>query len=369
MFEPDLDDWPWAAALLAAAPRGQDAVALAARRLRAELGDEEADEVGLLLCGLLELALDPPGHFGTLATAARFFAGPRSIAALGRALRARDVAAWKADVGLGVLERNPGVPALIQLTLGARDGDDVELLPRFGRMLRGYPHALRELLTHAGADVPPADLERYFAIMLEQAMIQGTRFSAAQLRDVVRSPMHQAFARVVWAEYRGRSVTQLFGLDPESDDLVDADWSTIVLADDALVGVVHPAEAALDAWGLTLAETGRAGLFPQLDRACAPAQPHFPYRTIDRDVPHWDLVRFLFRNGWTRDRESRDFELPIRAATLVLSTRIGDAEMRRLVSIHLRSGDFGRGIEDDVTYSEALAATLGLLEEFAPELI
>ena len=278
---------------------------------------------------------------------------------------------WKMERGLEVLTGHDGAEAAVQLLLCSRRAHHVELLQRAERAYRGIPQAARNPLFVDGADAPSEDLAEYFAIALERAMVQGTRLRAAEVRASVQ---REHLSRVVWGVYEGRKVVETFRPADDEAALFDHEWEVVELDDDAVVGVVHPREVddgTREAWGMAFAESQVVELFEQFDRVHVPAVRTFPYRSVGRDARHWELVRFLYRHDpWTRDRESRDFRLEIRGATLAMRTRISREDFRTIEGFTLRRSALHRsGLEEDIIYSEALAAAVKVLEAFAPDLL
>jgi len=203
--------------------------------------------------------------------------------------------------------------------------------------------------------------------------ILDARFVAADLSDALATPALSALRRVTWARYAGRRPVDFFIADPDGDGLVDQNWTPVHLDRDATIGIPHPAEFSAtlrDPWGVVFADNEVVELFPQLDREVAVATRDLPYHEIERDVPHWDLSRFLFREGWTRDYESRSFELMIRGSVLGLTTRLAGGDLRHMERLWLKRPQLDRkSAEDDIVYSEAIAASVKLLDTFAPSLI
>lgn len=364
----------WWAQLAENSQRGSAQVQTLARSVRETLDDDAADELGIRIAGLLDSPLDPPGRWGALFRAAGVFGGPRTMAAVGSALR-RDLhgAHWKIEEGLRILRDARTREAAVQLRLCSRDAHEVAVLLGAHDAYRGFTDAMLGLLAMGDVDVPPEDLARYFALNLQDAMLHGTKFNARELWAAQRSSARQILSSVVWASYVGRRVDRTFRIDVESEGLLDAHCEAVGLDERTRIGVPHPAELAPEdraAWGIALADFEIVTLFPQLDREFLPSKPQLPFGEIHVEVPHWELARFLFANGWTRHYESREWDFRTRASELNLVTHDVDGELRRIERFTFRSTLAAHATADhDIAYSESVAACLGVLEQFAPEKI
>ncbi len=373
MFDFDLRPYRGGPEIAAAASRGPEAVERVARQVRATVDSDDADALGLQLAELLDIRIDPPGHVGALAAATPWFAGPRTIERVGQTLR-QDLAGawWKIDCGLAVLERNRSAESTLQAILCAHEAHEVAVILRARRLIRGTARAMTELRQTAIADAGLDDLCRGFGILLERAMIEGTRFRFDDLQASGATTARQALQGIVWAQFDGRQPTRLFMVDHEGAGMVDSEFDDVWLRADATVGVVHPIELTAelrDEWGRLFADLGFVPLFPQLDRQCLRGESVFPFGDVDRSVDHVALHRFLLQRGWERYRDTGRFDFPLRGSRLeVWSSALLHPDRHCLDRIALKQPK-GSGLEHDIVFSEAVAACIELLEEFAPTVL
>lgn len=373
MFTPDLSRFPWGRTLVEAAQRGPQPVLQEARKARRGVSFDESDAFGVELAELFHLNIDPPGRVGSLVCAAQHFGGPQTLAVVGSALRKDPCPSWKVERGLEIFKAHRGPEAIVQLLLCGRDACNVNALERCRAEWRGYPGALSSLLRHASVDAPAADLERYFALGLEQAMITGTRYPVDDLIEAARSGARDVLRRVVWARYDGRRPIEVFVIDPDEAGFIDRDYEPVVIDPDARVGVTHPAEFSdefRDEWGRFLGDLEIGAPFPQFDRECRVAEDGFGYREIGTVVDHWDLTRFLFSRGWTRRDNYPTFEFSVRGAQLKLHTHLlANESARRIDAITLEQHIVAKGLENDVVHTEAVNESFAVLERFAPQVL
>lgn len=336
------------------------------------MGEAAADEVGVQLVHALF-----DGSFGegevseTLFELLAAFTAPRATAALGRALRRAPEATWPVDRALRLLTELRSDEAAVQLRICSRDAVAPAVLIGAHRAYRGFTSAMLGLLGMGAARVPQADLARYLSINLKDAMLHGTKFSAAELRQAVAGEGRLAMTRLVWASYHGRAVEKTFRVDLESAAFVDDEFEEVNLADERHVGVVHPAELDDDVrerWGLALGDFEIVTLFPQLDRNVVHAPADFPYARIERSVPWSDGVRTLASCGWTEQRS--EWAFTTRGSRLTVSVSTDHADELRFEELSYRS-TLGRerSIHHDIAYSESLAAAVELLDTVAPDLL
>ena len=391
----------WWGELVGACGRGLAAAQAVANRHRGTLDDARADELGVRLIELLDLDGEPLGPLVALASTAEVFAGPRTIAAAGRALR-RDLgeATWKLEAAFAVLTRHRGLEAAVQARLCSRDAREVEVLVRAHHLYRGWTSAMLDLLGAVHADTPREDMERYLALNLQDAMVWGTRFRGRELTDAARTPLRACLSRLIWGTYQRGRLDRLFRVDPEEDGFLDADAEPFELDPNAQIGVPHRAEMApeqldapasndfdliaqsspgpahhfrrghLDAWGATFADFEIVGLFVQIDRELVPPEPRFPYQTIDRAASEREVLHALHSAGWTRRPGHHVFQYPLRGASLMLQTSFDGGEQRTLESFVYRPASAsGIGPDATISYSEALGAAIRILDTFAPDLV
>jgi hypothetical protein len=122
-----------------------------------------------------------------------------------------------------------------------------------------------------------ADVVKVQGKRLEQAMIGGRRWSAADFESLlVRHPLQRHLVRLlVLGTYAGGTLTATFRLSEEGD-YADADDEPFELPADSEVGIVHPMDLSPEeqaAWGEILADYEIVPPFPQLGRATYDVEP------------------------------------------------------------------------------------------------
>jgi hypothetical protein len=156
-----------------------------------------------------------------------------------------------------------------------------------------------------------ADVARVQAQRLEQAMVTGRRWKAAEFESLlVRHPLLTHLVRLlVWGTYGGdgRQLRDTFRV---TEDLTYAglDDTTFDLPPEATVGVVHPLhldEAQRTAWGELLGDYEVVPPFAQLGRPLYrlegdEAQGTVITRFAEVEVPAQTLVFTLEKLGWQR---------------------------------------------------------------------
>ncbi|MFI5839352.1 DUF4132 domain-containing protein [Catenuloplanes sp. NPDC051500] len=175
---------------------------------------------------------------------------------------------------------------------GARD--DAEMAPEAYRRFSGLKKDVRTV----GGD----QVRR-----LEQSMVTGRRWTGLELtRYLVGHPLLvHIVRRVVWGVYEKGELAGTFRV-AEDRSFADVDDAPVTVADDALVGVVHPMTlgSALPAWSGVFADYEILQPFPQLGRELFRLEPGEGTaseltRFKDVKVPTTKLLG-LERRGWRR---------------------------------------------------------------------
>jgi len=158
-----------------------------------------------------------------------------------------------------------------------------------------------------------ADVAKIQGVRLEQAMVTGRRWNAAEFdKLIVRHPLMVHLARLlVWAAYDSSgAVTASFRVT-EDQTLADVSDQPLTLPDNATVGVLHPMQVMeqphlLEQWGQLFGDYEIVPPFPQLGRpvhrltaeeSAQPAMTHFASRAR---LPAQTLVFGLEKLGWQR---------------------------------------------------------------------
>ncbi len=365
MYEPEFSNYPWAAELAAAASTGPQQAKRFAKSVRGSLDDDDADAIGAELMQLFTEP-EPSDLLGALASTAPVFAGPQTVGLAGELLRNTDDEN-QIELAFEVLQNNQLAPSAIQQLVCSREATNPDVRRRAASMFKFGRLAVRQLSVAAWADVDADVLQRYFAYALEIAMLEGVRYRAEDLEAACKSPASETLRRVVWAEYQGTKPTHMFIIDTEDSGFLDADAEPISLDPTGTVGVVHPSEMSQDqheSWGELMADFEIIGLFSQLDRVRESAQDNLPFDDIKCLVPSESLHAFLLSQGWAQTRFGL-YELPLRGAMLQLHTYYVDEQTTRLEQLRLNRPKFKRqSTDDDVIYSEAVAAGEALLSRF-----
>ncbi|HXU00570.1 MAG TPA: DUF4132 domain-containing protein [Polyangia bacterium] len=169
------------------------------------------------------------------------------------------------------------------------------------------------------------DAARAQAVRLEQAMVTGRRWKAADFQTLVlRHPLMTHLARVLlWGVYDGKRLRATFRVT-EEQECMNVDDQPYALSADRAIGVVHPLQlddGAREAWGQRFGDYAIAPPFPQLGRAIHRLEKGEDKKTsLDRfdklKVPAPSLVFTLEKQGWSRglpgdagvfDEHSRQF--------------------------------------------------------------
>lgn len=226
--------------------------------------------------------------------------------------------------------------------LGARRFEFV-LGPEMKPMLRDGEGKLRDALPKPGAKDDAARAEqaledwklmkkqikevaRLQADRLEQAMVTGRRWSAADFRALVlRHPLMTHVARLLlWGVYDAGGALRAAFRVTEEQDLADVRDDPFALPADGRVGVVHPLqmeEGAREAWGQVFSDYKLIQPFPQLGRPIHRLEPGEKEQTslgrfAGLKLPAPTLVFTLEKLGWARgvamdagcfDEHSRQF--------------------------------------------------------------
>lgn len=156
-----------------------------------------------------------------------------------------------------------------------------------------------------------ADVVRSQALRLEQAMLGGRRWRAADFAHLLaRHPVLSHLVRtLVWRAYAPDGAPGATFRVTEDGSYADMHDRPFALGPDAAVGLVHPlhaSEAERNLWGELLADYTIRPPFPQLGRAVQRLEPHERGQTdITRfgqtSIPAATLVFGLDKQGWTRD--------------------------------------------------------------------
>lgn len=174
-------------------------------------------------------------------------------------------------------------------------GDDTQLAPAAYQRFGNLKKEVRALAANQIA-------------RLEQAMVDQRRWSFAEFRRLlVEHPLvWHIVRRLVWAWFDGEAVTAFRVAEDRS--LADVDDQSLVLDDDATVGVAHPVHlgSAVPAWSEVFADYELLQPFPQLGRDVytlteVEQQAETLYRFNGVTVPTRTLLG-LERRGWQRSR-------------------------------------------------------------------
>lgn len=287
-------------------------VAWVARDNARLLDDDARDALGLQLFDDVTMRESP------LAPALPYFVGPATVAAIGAQLM---VASDEVRDGyFDLLKKGPDAEVAVQLLLLAREACSVSTVETARRSLN-LAQILPATLQIALCRAPTDDLRRFLVYALEQAMVEGTRFTFGELSDALQSAAGPVLRGVVFAQYTRRRATNVFFADPEGFDFFDDYWRVVDLPRDTRIGIVHPVEFPQEErarWGRVFAENEVVSPFRQIDRPCPTSSADFPYtelpiRSIDRN-----LRLHLIQRGW-RWSPAAVYHLAVRGVSVTLS--------------------------------------------------
>ncbi|MFI5842630.1 DUF4132 domain-containing protein [Catenuloplanes sp. NPDC051500] len=193
-----------------------------------------------------------------------------------------------------------------------------------------------------------AETVRY-ATHLENALVTGGRWPAAELGHLVRHPLLGPLSRrLLWAEHH-RDRTRMLRVC-EDGSLSDLDERTVTLRPDALIGLAHPAEIGADLarWSELFTDYQILQPFPQLGR------DRFPLTAAERDATVLAHVigrqvdpartRPFGRRGWREEidlpsgirRFLRDLPGDLAFVVEMSAGRITDAYLDERGTVHWR---------------------------------